>query len=74
LIEEKLIPPWDQKEKGGRITQGWSLINNVDEDVDISKVGESDMPFWENLQVKEIRLIRAHIKTIIGQPSWQLGL
>jgi len=46
LIEKKLIPPWDQKERGGRITQGWSFINNVDEDVDISKVGDSDMPFW----------------------------
>jgi hypothetical protein len=45
LIEKKLIPPLDERERSGRITQGWSPINNVDEDVDISKVGESDMPF-----------------------------
>jgi hypothetical protein len=45
LIDNKLIPPWDLKERGNRITQGWSPINNVDENVDIFKVGENDMPF-----------------------------
>jgi hypothetical protein len=31
FIEKKLIPPWDQRERSNRITQGWSPINNVDE-------------------------------------------
>ncbi len=34
-----------QKKKIGRSAQGWLALSNVNKDVDIFKVGESDMPF-----------------------------
>jgi hypothetical protein len=35
----------DQSEKGGRSAQGWSPPNNVNENFNIFKVEDSDMPF-----------------------------
>jgi hypothetical protein len=35
----------DQREKKGMNAQGQSPLSNVNKDVDISKMGESDMPF-----------------------------
>ncbi len=32
-------------ERGGKSAEGRSPLSNVNEDVDISEVGESDMPF-----------------------------
>jgi hypothetical protein len=33
------------KEKNWQKCQRWSPRNNINEDIDISKMGESDMPF-----------------------------
>jgi hypothetical protein len=33
------------KEKNWKKCQGWSPQSNINEDIDISKMGESDMPF-----------------------------
>jgi hypothetical protein len=35
----------DQKRKSGKSAQGHSSLNNVNEDVDIFKVGVNDKPF-----------------------------
>ncbi len=54
LIRKQLIPPLGQKEKRWPKCQGSSPKNNINENVDIFKVGDSDMPFWVNLQMKGV--------------------
>jgi hypothetical protein len=46
-FDRKVINPTitDQREKKGMNAQGQSPLSNVNKDVDISKMGESDMPF-----------------------------
>jgi hypothetical protein len=46
-LDKEIINPtiMDQKEKGGRSAQGWSPLNNVNQNLNIFKVEESDMPF-----------------------------
>jgi len=45
----------------------------INEDVDISKVGENDMPFWTR-PMPLARLIKGYVETAMGWSPWWHGL
>jgi hypothetical protein len=51
FYQEIINPTMGSSEKGNKSAQEQSPLSNINKNVDISKMGENDMPFQVDLQV-----------------------